>query len=391
MKETVLSNLLKHPWKILTVILCFVASILGFMFLTLMAPIPVDAIAMTTTTQQHAGYQEAIQQGREELRPLLEEFPGLAVAVSVGEEVVWSEGVGYADMKRRTPVTGATKFRIYSVSKPITAVAAARLAEEGTLDLDAPIGQYLPTLPDELKAITTRHLGGHLSGVRHYAKGEISRMGKTHCASVGDAFSFFVEEEPMRSAPGEQVSYSTYGYILLSAVLEASAGQPFQAMMHDRIFVPTRMASTRLDDPQIDDASKAMFYQSGWLRRMKKAPRGWDNTCKWGGGGFLSTAEDLVLFGQAVLSPSFLSDASRELLFTSMKDQAGEETGYSFGWGVGEDEGRRYAAFSGGALGGRAALVVLPDEGIVVALLSNMYGQRLTEEAGRIAAYFVKE
>ncbi len=75
-------------------------------------------------------------------------YPGIAIAVSVEGETVWSEGFGYADLEHRVPIWPTSKFRIGSVSKPLTAAAVAQLYEQGRLDLDAPVQQYVPDFPE---------------------------------------------------------------------------------------------------------------------------------------------------------------------------------------------------------------------------------------------------
>jgi CubicO group peptidase (beta-lactamase class C family) len=95
--------------------------------------------------------------------------------VAVNGEVVWAEGFGFADLEQCVPVTAKTKFRIGSVSKPLTAAAAALLYQEGKLNLDAPIQRYVPTFPDKGHVITTRQLLGHLAGVRHYNAAEADK------------------------------------------------------------------------------------------------------------------------------------------------------------------------------------------------------------------------
>src|SRR5215470_5210574 len=70
--------------------------------------------------------------------------PGLALAVAVDGKIVWSDGFGYADLEARVPARPTTKFRIGSVSKPITAAGLMLLVEAGKLDLDAPVQKYVP-------------------------------------------------------------------------------------------------------------------------------------------------------------------------------------------------------------------------------------------------------
>ena len=78
------------------------------------------------------------------------------------------EGFGWADLEQRVPVTPLTRFRIGSVSKPLTAAALGLLVERGELDLDAPVQEYVPDFPTKRWPITTRQVAGHVAGIRHY-------------------------------------------------------------------------------------------------------------------------------------------------------------------------------------------------------------------------------
>ena len=91
--------------------------------------------------------------------------PGMAVAVALDGKVVWAEGFGFSDIEQCVPATPNTKFRIGSVSKPLTAVGVALLAEKKHIDLDAPVQRYVPSFPDKGHAITTRQLLGHLGDI----------------------------------------------------------------------------------------------------------------------------------------------------------------------------------------------------------------------------------
>ena len=98
-----------------------------------------------------------------------------------------------------------------------------------------------------------------------------------------------------------------------------------------------------------------------------------DNSYKWAGGGFVSTAEDLVRFGLAHLGPGFLEAGTLEMLHTSQETRDGEETGYGIGWRVGKDEqGRRTIGHGGGSVGGTTTLVVYPEHGLAIAMITNL-------------------
>ena len=255
-------------------------------------------------------------------------IPGLALAVAVNGRLVYAEGFGYADLEQRVPAWPATKFRIGSISKPLTAVALMQLVEEGKVDLDAPVQRYVPSFPKKGAKITPRLLAGHLAGIRHY-KGDEFLIAR-HYDSVLEGLRVF-EDDPLIAPPGVKFSYSSYGFNLLSAVIESGARQPFVAYMQEHVFTPLGLIGTMADQnrPLIEQRSR--FYERKKDGALDNAPYV-DNSYKWAGGGFLSNAEDLVRFGSALLRPGFLSEKSLRLLFTSQKTIAGQETGYGIGW-----------------------------------------------------------
>lgn len=94
--------------------------------------------------------------------------PGVSVAVVEKNNYVWSQGFGMADLENSVPATSRTLYRLASISKPLTAVAALQLSQTGKLDIDAPVQRYCPAFPQKEFPITTRQLLGHLGGIRHY-------------------------------------------------------------------------------------------------------------------------------------------------------------------------------------------------------------------------------
>ena len=119
-------------------------------------------------------YAEVVEKARALVRTDLAErgYPGIAIAVAVDGETVWSEGFGYANLEHRVPMQPSVKFRVGSISKSLTAAAVAKLVEDGRLDLDAPIQRYVPSFPEKAHPVTARQLGGHLAGIRHYQGNE---------------------------------------------------------------------------------------------------------------------------------------------------------------------------------------------------------------------------
>jgi len=313
---------------------------------------------------------------------------GVTISVGFDRDITWSEGFGYADLEQKVPVNPAlTKFRVGSTAKSMTAMALGQLYEAGRLDLDAPIQTYVPDFPEKEATITTRMLAGHLGGIRHYADDEF--FSAASYSSVADALAIF-EDDPVVVPPGSAFSYSTYGFNLVSAVIESAADQEFLVYMQENVFGPTGMTQTVADHvvPIIDNRSRYYRIEDD---RLVNTP--WvDNSNKWAGGGFLSTSDDLVRFGFAHLSDRFLRPKTIEMMWTTQFTSDGEETGYGIGWGLRTDEqGRKIVAHGGGSVGGTTDLRMYPEEGFVIAVISNTSGAGLRALTDGIVEVFLGE
>jgi CubicO group peptidase (beta-lactamase class C family) len=314
--------------------------------------------------------------------------PGAQIAVSRAGRTVWSRSFGCADLELDVPVAPSTRFRIGSVSKPLTAAAIGALVEDGRLDLDAPVQKYVPDFPKKAWPITTRQLAGHLAGIRHY-EGEEFRI-RDHYATVRAGLAIF-EKDALLFEPGTKYSYSSYGWNLISAVIEAASGEPFLAYMQKRVFTPAGMTHTSADEVIPIIPGRSRFYTRDEKTGAVVNAEYVDNSYKWAGGGFLSTAEDLVAFANALLEGRLLRPETLALLWTPMKTSDGKSTDYGIGWTVDQDaKGRRRARHSGGAMGGTANLVIYPEERLAVALLVNS-DESFTNRAPVIAEVFVDE
>ncbi len=301
-------------------------------------------------------------------------IPGFAIAVAVDGKLVWSEAFGYADLETNRPATTATQFRIGSVSKPLTADAVAQLYESGKLDLDAPIQRYVPSFPVKGAPITTRLLGGHLAGIRHYSGGEF--VLNQRFPTVTAALAIF-QNDSLVAAPGTRFSYSSYGFNLISAVVEGASKEEFLTYMSRHVFRPLGMTSTAADKNDSLIPNRTRFYERTQAGEFVPSPVV-DNSYKWAGGGFLSTAEDLVRFGSAHLKPGHLEAATLELLFTPQHTTSGQATTYGIGWYTAPDSlGHRYVWHGGGSVGGTTAFGVDRDSRVVFALVTNLGEARL--------------
>ena len=381
----------KETWIALFVVAVglLLAAILGlFAYVSATAtplhpdPKAVPSVTRAAVPRQWAG---AVEQGRQMVRTTIAEqnLPGLSVAVGAGGDLVWAEGFGWADLENLVPVAPQTRFRIGTASVALTSAAVGLLLEKGRLKLDDEIQTYVSAFPAKQWHVTLRQLMGHLAGVRHY-RGEEDYMPSAHCERALDGVQKFADD-PLRFEPGTQYRYSTFGWVLVSAAVEAAANEPFSAFMRSEIFEPLGMGDTTLDSPKEPIPDRAIFYFPRFNEDTHYGPEvatEVDYSCFAGAGAFLSTPSDLVQFGIAVNNGNLLQPDTVAMLQTPQRLTSGQENSFGLGWDL------ETVPLAGGTtrvagygrpllaeavmLGGSTALLLFPGRGLVVAVTSNI-------------------
>src|SRR5262245_34488277 len=168
-----------------------------------------SAVPSHASATPPATYSSVVEESRRLTRELVLEsnLPGLSVAVAVNGEIVWAEGFGYANIQRRAPVTPVTQFRLGSVTKTLTAAAAALLYDRGRLDLDAPVQQYVPQYPKKRWTVTARQLMADVGGVHVIRGNNNDQTPYFECADIDEAIKHFAGE-PLLFEPGTQYRFS---------------------------------------------------------------------------------------------------------------------------------------------------------------------------------------
>jgi serine beta-lactamase-like protein LACTB len=335
----------------------------------------VPAVTRTATSPKWAA---AVERARQIARAGVVEqnLPGMSVAVGVGGEAVWAEGFGWADVGKRAAVTPETRFRVGSASIVLTSAAVGLLLDGGRLKLDDEIQTYVPEYPDKQWPVTVRELMGHVAGVRPDAGDE--EPVDVHCARTLDGLQRFADR-PLLFEPRTKFRFSSYDGILVSAAIEAAAGEPFLTFMRTRIFAPLHMEATTADSAAGPIADGAVYYFPRFAadpRYGPQDPEPVDYSCFAGGGAFLTTPSDLLRFAMAMSNGTLLRPSTVQLLQAPQRLASGEETRYGLGWSLESAmlSGRqaRVVGHDGAMRGGRvASLLTFPDQGIVVAVLSN--------------------
>uniref|UniRef100_A0A023GFY9 Putative beta-lactamase n=1 Tax=Amblyomma triste TaxID=251400 RepID=A0A023GFY9_AMBTT len=401
----------------------------------------------TKVTKRQTQLENAINYARELLMRKKDDcgVPGIAVAVSVDGETVWAEGIGYADIENRVPCGTNTVMRIGSISKPIAMMTVARLWEEGKVNLDKPIQEYVPSFPKKTVngkpvEITLRDLVSHVAGIRHYATGKTPPSKNVNADTESPEFfsnkKFNTTEEalemfkndPLLFEPGTKYHYTTFGWTLISAAVEGASKEPFASHLR-RLLKMLGMKNTFLDENEPIIYNRSRFYSRDKFGSLVNTPPV-DCSYKWAGGGLLSTVEDLICFGNAMLycaqadgtkyKTGYLRPETVRMLWTPHAKvhnywQKTSFKSYGMGWSLtetGENPGgcvewpAAAMYHTGGSVGGTSALVLLPSardpketnklgsqnppRGVVVAVIGNVSNATYGSVALGIARRFAE-
>lgn len=304
----------------------------------------------------------------------VQHIPGLALAITRGDQVLYVQGYGNAGNGQ--PVTPQTQFLIASVSKSFTAMAIMQLVEAGKIDLDAPVQRYLPefTLADPAAAsqITVRHLLNHTSGL---SEPSYSDLQHPQPGTIAERVTSLRIARPV-ARPGTEYHYFNPNYGILARVVEVVSGQPFSDYLNEHIFQPLGMEHTISAVTFQEGQEKADHLAAGHLLMFGMAiPFSEGNGYVGGSGGVITTAEDLAPFliaqinggsyhGQRLVQP--------ESIRQMQTPPEGIQTNYAMGWTASTANGRRIIEHAGVFSIYSADVVLVPQEGIGVALLYNV-------------------
>lgn len=292
--------------------------------------------------------------------------PGIAITITKNGIKQFSKGYGYADLENKIAVNPSTTiFRVGSVSKPIAATGLAKLVEKKQINLSGSVYDYIDYFPKKEYDFSLKQLGGHLAGIRNYKGNEF--MNNTPL-SIREGVALF-ENDALLFVPGEDYSYTSYSWNLLSLAMQEAANKPFENIIKDEVLKPLSLSHT-FPDKQQNIINKATFYRKKRRRQfIEVSPV--NNYFKLAGGGYLSTSEDISALGNAYLEDGFLPDFVKEE-FTKSQEIDGKLTYYGIGWQASLDhKNRPYFGHVGNGLGGYGVFYVYPESNVVVSILMN--------------------
>ena len=291
------------------------------------------------------------------------QFNGMALVAERGE-IIYKEAFGFANFEWQIPNSLDTKFRIGSVTKSFTAMLVLQLVEQGKLKLDDPVGNYLPDFQNSPKSkITINQLLTHTSGLPDYNNvPEFFRAVQSGYLSEAEIIKR-ISNYDLLFEPGAKFGYSNDGYRLLGAIIEKVTNKSYEQVLQDNILTPLKMKNSGYSRRTMVLEKRASGYRKT-LAGLENAPFYTESAAA----GMYSTAEDLLLFDEALYSDKLLSQKSKDLMWQIVP------SGNAYGWQVSKKDELLTIMTEGAVFGFFARVVRLPKDRYTIVLLTNVRG-----------------
>lgn len=300
-------------------------------------------------------------------------FSGV-VLVRIESRDAFTHACGQADRVNDVPVTLTTRFKIYSISKFITALSVMRLVEEGVMALDAPITDYVAVAPEAWRVVTVEHLLRHTSGIPDLSEELTRHFHSDHPAAMRTLMTGLGPENAKpRTTPGAQFAYSNFNYELLADAAAQASGMPFAELVSSRVFQPAGMKDSSLEAANTIAGHPVPVHEPGLAEGYNGEPGKLEQAFNWsfiqqGAGAVRTTAADFAALDRALAEGRVVSPATLE----KMMGGPGVAKGYQLGIVARSQDGLRMFGHDGGNNGYISNYQRFPDQQAMLISLSNL-------------------
>ena len=296
-------------------------------------------------------------------------IPGATFAIAKDGKIIYSEGLGLASKDLNAPATRKTKFRIGQLSELFTNIIYQKLTEEGTLHPDSSVQFYYSEFPEKEFTLSIKDLVAHTSGIR-MPKGDETDWRGLNVSLEAGLENF--KNDSLEYPPGYYMVPNRFNYDLLGMVMEKATGTNFSSLIKTYVTDTLGMENSTPDNPFITIEGRTQFYDHNFIAVVVNATTR-DLRYKMPSEGMLSNAEDLVRFGNAILFSDYLTEETKSKLFEPVTLPGNAPSQMANGWIFVEDaKGRKIYGRSGSVTGGSAALLIYPEEKLVIAAATNL-------------------
>lgn len=285
-----------------------------------------------------------------------------SLLIASNGNIVVNKGFGMANHEHQVPNTPFTKFRIGSLTKAFTAFSIFQLHENGEVNINDPIKNYVPDYPNG-ENITIYHCLTNTSGIPDFTSFPDFWFKTMRLPSTLNQLIDSFKDQELDFEPGTRFGYSNSGYALLTAIIENVSGMVYGDYIHEKICLPLGMDHTGCDDGIKVVPGLASGY-SFWEEPIHSAHA--DLSFPLGGYGMYSTVKDLFIWDKALRSSQLIDKELTEKMFAPYLGS------YACGWAVSEILGKKCEHHFGDISGFSSSILRFPDEQMTIILLSNI-------------------
>ena len=308
--------------------------------------------------------------------------PGASVMVIRRGKVVLAKGYGLANVEENILCGLDTNFRLASVTKQFTAMAVMILAQRKKLSFDERLTDFFPEFPPYGNRMTLRHLLNHTSGLIDYE--DVIPKGTEIPVLDRDVLRLLLRQDKTYFPPGTKYRYSNSAYALLALIVEARSGNTFARFLQDNIFRPLKMVNTLAYEQGSSVVPNRAYGYSLAGTTFKRTDQSLTSSVL-GDGGVYSSVADLYQWDQALYTGRLVGRKLLKLAFTPGPATDHPETGYGFGWYVGQYRGLGEIWHGGTSLGFTTRIARFPEKRFTVIILTNRNEAKIADFPHRIA------
>lgn len=294
--------------------------------------------------------------------------PGAAVMVVKNGEIIFQKGYGLANVENNQPVTGATNFRLASVTKQFTAMSVLKLVERGRLKLTTTLTDIFPNFPNYGKDITVKNLLQHTSGLIDYE--DLIPDTATVQVKDKDVLGLIMQTDSTYSQPGSQHQYSNTGYALLALTVEKISGKLFRDFLKDNISQPLGMNNTIAFENTINEVKNRAYGYSILDNNVELTDQSITSAVL-GDGGIYSSLNDLYKWDQTLYTGKLIDKKYLDESWTKGTTTYGVEFPYGYGWRLENYHGNKVVYHTGSTRGFRNIIYRVPEKNFTIVILTN--------------------
>ena len=311
------------------------------------------------------------------------DVPGLSLAVISGNDILMNKAYGYKNLESKTEAKTNTLYQLASMTKTFSGIVLAKVAEEGKIDIEAPITRYLDYLPEEWSKVKVKNAISHTSGLPNLLDDNGDPIGGEGVEKAWE----LVQAKDLKYLPGEKWQYSQMGPFVIQKIIEKVSHEKWENLVNNIIFKPAGMkASYFINQKAVPEIQSTGYRKDdNGVVNAEEFEKSYDYYIP-ATAGIYSNTDELILYHKALISNKLIKEKTKQMMWSPVEFKEGPDMGYGLGWVIDEQSNNKRIWHSGG---GKSIFMHFPDKKLSVIVLSNIVNTSPNGLAESIAEFYL--